>query len=86
MHRFRHSIVAILAALTLLFNVERLDLGEVNAVDISSFVYALAFLMVSGGLTLALPPPGRRWLGAIAGFWLAAYLFGKLFLFHDRPF
>jgi hypothetical protein len=86
MHRFRRSMVVVIAALTFLFNVERLDIGEVNLIDISSFVYVLAFLIVAGGLTVTVTPAGRGWLGAIAGFWLAAYLVGKLFLFHDRPF
>ncbi len=85
MRRFRLSIVAVIAALTFLFNVERLDLGEANAVNISSFVYVLAFVMVAGGLMLSMAPSSRRWVGAVAGFWLAAYLFGKLSLFHDRP-
>jgi hypothetical protein len=87
MHEFRRSIVAVITALTFLFNIERLDIGsEVNAIDISSFVYVLAFLMVGGGLVLAIVPSSRGWRGATAGFWLAAYLAGKLFLFHDHPF
>jgi hypothetical protein len=87
MHRFRLSVVAVIAALTFLFNVERLDIGnEVNAVDISSFVYVLAFLIVSGGLTLTVAPTSRGWSAAIGGLWLAAYVVGKLSLFHDRPF
>lgn len=86
MRRLRYSIVAVLAALTFLFNLERLDLGEVNAIDISSFVYVIAFLMVSAGVAFRLVPSDGRWVGAVAAFWTAMYLLGKLLVFHDRPF
>lgn len=85
MKRLRYSLAAVIGGLTFLFNVERLDLGETNVVDISSFVYVLGFLAASTAVLVAFPFWKGRQSSYVAAFWIAIYLATKLLIQDDRP-
>lgn len=78
MKRLRYSLAALIGGLTFLFNVERLDLGETNVVDISSFVYVLGFLAAASALLFAFPFWTRKRSGLLVAFWMGIYLVAKL--------
>ncbi len=84
MKNLRLLTIATIIGLTILFNIERLDLGRDNVVDIVSFVYILTVLAVI--TTITVPAIKRVNGGLILAFWLVIYLLGKLFLFETRPF
>ena len=50
MRQLRRSILLLLLALTIFFNIERLDFNQQNVIDIQSFVYVLAIVVVSAAL------------------------------------
>jgi hypothetical protein len=56
MQHLRRSVLCLLAHITLLFNIERLDLGAENLIDLQSFVYVLAT-----GLTILILIWPRLW-------------------------
>jgi len=81
-HHLR-SIIALIAGLTLFFNIERLDFGQVNIIDISSFVYVIGFLAVLSIITI--PPLGRAPLTVSLAGWIGAYLLCKFLVFNRYP-
>src|SRR3990172_458456 len=85
MKRLRYSLAALIGGLTFLFNVERLDLGEVNIIDISSFVSLLGFLSAVSAILFAFPLWKGSRSGAVVVFWIVVYLVNKQFIFDDRP-
>ncbi len=44
MMKFRIAIIALLLHLTIFFNIERLDLGQENVLNIQTFVYIISFI------------------------------------------
>jgi len=82
--KLRIFVVILVAGLSFFFNIERLDFGETNIVNIASFVYVLGFLAV--GLTLALPQLQYIKLPAAMTFWGIVYFLAKVFVFNQRPF
>jgi len=81
--KLRIFVVILVAGLSFFFNIERLDFGETNIVNIASFVYVLGFLAV--GLTLALPQLQYIKLPAAMTFWGIVYFLAKVFVFNQRP-
>lgn len=83
MKRLLANLALLVIVLALFFNIERLDIGGENAVNIQSFVYGLGMLAV---LSILLIPFFRRAHVVIAVItWLVAYLLLKLLFFGDRP-
>lgn len=83
MRYLRQIIIASLIGLTLLFNIERLDFGRENIVDIDSFVYVLGFLAALA--ILIFPLFWRSHAIITIVFWIGIYFLGKLFIFNHRP-
>ena len=83
MKHLREIIIASLIGLTLLFNIERLDFGRENIIDIDSFVYILGIIAAISIITL--PILRRKHVAISLGLWLGLYLFSKLFIFNQRP-
>jgi len=83
MKQHRRSILALVAALTVLFNLERADLGGSNVINIETFVYVLAAGLVA--VTLSVPRAARLSTLTILQLWLGAYLLCKLVLFEGPP-
>lgn len=84
MKRLRYSVAALIIFLAVLFNLERLDFGSENLLDIQTFVYVLAAVaavavVTSSGLQ-------RRSAPAVIALWLVVYLALKIGVFNDRPF
>ncbi|MBU1661053.1 MAG: hypothetical protein KKD28_06230 [Chloroflexi bacterium] len=66
-------------------NIERIDIGgQVDAIDIQTFVYFLTTVAVISAVLLPEYWRPPTWL--LVGWWLIVYLFGKLFVFCCRPF
>ncbi len=84
MQKLRIFVVVLIAGLSFFFNIERLDFGETNIINIASFVYVLGFLAV--GLTLAIPQLQYIKLSAAMTLWGAIYILAKAFIFNQRPF
>lgn len=81
MTRFKLSILSLLAALTAFFNIERLNFGVPNVIDIQSFVYVVGILAV-----LAILVAPVEWgVGVWITGWLLVYFLSKLFIFDSRP-
>jgi hypothetical protein len=83
MRHLRRLIIASLIGVTLLFNIERLDFGRENIVDIDSFVYVLGIIAAISIITL--PILWRAHVAALLVLWPSIYLLGKLFIFNQRP-
>jgi hypothetical protein len=81
--QLRYSIFALLLLLALFFNIERLDFGNQNVIDIETFVYGLGTLAVLS--TLMVPSLRARSFLTLLITWLGIYLISKLFIFSDRP-
>lgn len=82
MRNLRFSLIALIIQLTVLFNIERLDFGEENVVDIQTIVYVLALLAF---LAVLLIEKRVHW-GVVAWLiiWIVIYLFARI-LIHERP-
>ena len=86
MKNLRLSIVALVIGLSVLFNIERLDFGAVNIIDIDSFVYVLGLIAVV--TTIGMPILHRVPISVLIGGWAGIYYLSKLalwFLFDQRP-
>ena len=85
MSRLRYSLILFLFALCIFLNIERVDIGgQVDVVDIQTFVYFLATISVFSAILL--PEYWRPPTGLLVGLWLVVYLFGKFFVFCCQPF
>ncbi len=84
MKNLKWSTICLLIYLTIFFNIERLDFGRVNIINISSFVYAFGIISVI--IIILLP---RTWRFSVTGtsiICIGIYLVCKAFLFDTRPF
>ena len=78
MTRLYRSLIAVIIGLALFFNIERLDFGNENFIDIATFVYIQGVFLV---LTMLVVPPLRQWsIKALIALWLSIYLVCKLYL------
>jgi hypothetical protein len=83
MKRLLANLALLIIVLALFFNVERMDIGGENTVNIQSFVYGLGMVAV---LSVLLIPIFRRAHVLIAVItWLVVYFLLRLTFFDDRP-
>jgi len=73
------ATVALVISLAIFFNIERLDFGEVNIVNIDSFVYVLALLIVIS--VISIPTLRRSSVYVLGAVWIGAYLVAKILLY-----
>jgi len=83
MQRLRWSITALMFHLALFFNLERLDFGEENIIDIQTFVYVIGIFAATS--LVALPTFRRRSLKTLLIGWLIVYFSLRLTIFNVRP-
>jgi len=77
------SIVLLLIALAIFFNIERLDFQEENFVDIQTFVYVLGTVAVAS--IIFIPLLWRLPVSLLLIFWGGLYLVCKQILFYRDP-
>ena len=83
MKQLPRSIVLLLIALAIFFNIERLDFQEENFVDIQTFVYVLGTVAVTS--IILIPYLRRLPISFSLAFWASAYLVCKQFFFYRDP-
>lgn len=83
MKQLSRSIVLLLIALAIFFNIERLDFQEENLVDIQTFVYVLGTAAVA--LIIFVPRLRRLPASYLLAFWGSIYFICKQFLFYRAP-
>jgi hypothetical protein len=78
MKSYRAAVLALIIHLTVFFNIERLDFGAENIIDIDTFVYILTIVAVL--IVIASGKVAK--LSLLYGyiFWLGVYLIIKLFI------
>lgn len=81
MKSLRWSFAKVVVVLFLFLNIERLDFGQANIVDIESFVYGLGLVAICTNL---LPFVSRLPVSRLLMVWFALFLIFKLF-FSARP-
>ncbi len=79
MKRLRLSLILLLIGLAIFFNIERLDFGEENLIDISTFVYVLGIIAII--TTIVVPVFQRFSLATLMAFWSGIYLLSKFIVF-----
>src|SRR5258708_29157933 len=83
MRSLRSTIIANLLFLTLFYNIERIDFGQDNLVDVSSIVYGLVIAAMLS--VLLVPWLGRRPVILSVSGWTVIFGTVKLFLSRSRP-
>lgn len=84
MRRMRNSILSLLMLITILFNVERLDMGAENTINLAASFYILTVIAVVMILSIKQFVKLRRpVLGAL---WVGVFFVVKLILITQRPF
>ncbi|MEO8356167.1 MAG: hypothetical protein ABI621_09650 [Chloroflexota bacterium] len=83
MRRLQYSILYLLVYLTILFNIERIDVEGATVIDLATAVYVLSLLAIV--MTLSI-----KWLRALPQstlilLWTAIYLLMKTLLISQRP-
>jgi hypothetical protein len=76
MGRLEHTLLYLITALILFFNIERLDYNHESVINIQSFVYLVAVVAVIS--TIALPIFSRFSLSSTLAMWLAVYALLKV--------
>lgn len=83
MKKLTTTIALLVVVLAFFYNIERLDIGDENAINMQSFVYGLGTIAV---LSMLLVPQFRRARAFIAVLiWVAVYFLFKVLLFDSRP-
>src|SRR5690554_5693430 len=83
MTQLKQSIFYLVVGLVLFLNLERFDFGEVNLINIHSFVYVLGSGIVLA--TILIPALSRLRFSTHLALTLGGYLLLKVFVFNDRP-
>jgi GGDEF domain-containing protein len=83
MKHLQRSMIFLLIGLTIFFNIERVDIGSKDTIDIQSFVYILGALAVISVIGIRFLRRSSLYISV--ALWLGVYLCCKLFLFTDRP-
>ncbi|HEX6384832.1 MAG TPA: hypothetical protein VF177_09195 [Anaerolineae bacterium] len=83
MSHFKLSLVNLVLGLAIFFNVERLDFGQENFVDIQSFVYLFGIVAILS--VMLLPPLSRLPVSLSLTLWLGLFLICKFLVFNTRP-
>ena len=84
MRLLKIHLFSLLFAYGIFFNIERLDFGIENVLNIQTFVYVLVLLVTT--IILILPVFSQYRVTLAIGFALGLYLLGKIVFFMDRPF
>ncbi len=84
MRLLKIHLFSLLFAYGIFFNIERLDFGIENALNIQTFVYVLVLLVTT--IILILPVFSQYRVTLAIGFALGLYLIGKIVFLVDRPF
>src|SRR5688572_26346103 len=85
MNLLLRSIVALIFVLTIFYNIERLDMGTENPLNIETFVYLFGAVAAIFTISFELPlAPRYRFYGTLI-LWLGIYLISKLYLFGRNP-
>lgn len=82
MSRLKISIALMILYLAFVFNLARLDIGQINGVSLHPFVYVLITLAMISVISLRFLHTARIWLPI--GIWLVVYLIGRFLLFNQR--
>lgn len=84
MRNFRKAIIGLLLYLTFFFNIERLDIGQENLVNINTYVYILTILAIF--FVIGFRKIGE--LNPIYGFvfWFAIYFIVQIVFFRGRGY
>ncbi|HRQ40132.1 MAG TPA: hypothetical protein PLD25_19655 [Chloroflexota bacterium] len=82
MNHFRWLLVQLLVMLSLFFNIERIDFGQNNIIDIHSFVYVIGAVAVVS--TILLPWFARLPVSWIILFWFVVFILFKLLSLSER--
>jgi hypothetical protein len=83
MRLLKTHLLSLLLTYGLLFNIERLDLGQSNLLNIQSFVYVLALLVTFS--ILLIPAFSHQRVTLAIGFTLVLYSICNLLIFVQRP-
>lgn len=83
MKNFRKAILAVIFFLTILFNIERLDIGTENTIDINTFVYVISIISIF----LVILSKRISDLPIYNGFilWFSIYFFIKFIIIKSNP-
>lgn len=86
MKSLKLTMMAFMIGFAIFFNIERLDFGEENLINISSFTYILGVLSIVS--TFTIPLLQRPQVTRLIIFWFFIYLLGKVIIFNfsGRPF
>jgi GGDEF domain-containing protein len=83
MRKLRKNIGLLLITIAIFYNIERLNFGNENFIDISTFVYVLQLGAVL--TTVLVPVLVRTSFSVLLLGWFAAYFVGKFILSPERP-
>ena len=79
MKHLPRATVALVVSLAIFFNIERLDFGEANIVNIGSFVYVFSLFIVIS--VISIPMLRRSSVYVLSAVWIGAYLVAKVLLY-----
>jgi hypothetical protein len=82
MKRLPLSIILIILFLSFFFNLERLDFGEKDLININTFVYIMVTIAI---IFIIMIPSLWRFKLSLLLFWLLVYFVFKVFIFTDIP-
>ena len=83
MKRLSINIALLVLVLALFYNIERLDIGSDNFVNIQSFVYVFGTIAVLSALLAPFFRRNQAFVNVLI--WLAIYFILKITLFNSRP-
>ncbi len=83
MKHLRISFFALLVHLAVFYNIERLDFGQQNVIDIQAFVYVLGFVALIS--IIFVPVLWRLHVSVSLALWLGVYVICRLLIFNQRP-
>ena len=83
MRHLTRSVIALLIGLAVFFNIERMDFGQKDVINIQTFVYVLGILAVSA--VIMTPALWNTPLPVSLALWLGLYLLCRLSFFDSRP-
>jgi len=83
MKRLRRSVLALLVFLAIFYNIERLDFGQQNVINIQPIVYLVGFAAVVS--VIFVPILRRRSVVVSIAIWIGVLVVGKLIMPEGRP-
>lgn len=83
MHRMRNSILLLLLLVVILFNIERLDMGEENIINLATAFYLLTMIAIL--MILSVKKIAKLRQPTLILLWVGVYFVVKLILTSQRP-